>query len=104
MSSRAPDPSETQARRYLEHLGCKDIVYEPDGNVPPDFVVDGRIGVEVRRLNQNEHTTGTAAPPLVCRFSTSMLTAHCLCCRPPKAPPHRHSGRADQRARDFGGL
>jgi hypothetical protein len=27
-----------------------------DGNVPPDFLVDGRIAVEVRRLNQNEET------------------------------------------------
>jgi len=29
-------------------------VYEPDGNVPPDFLVQGTIAVEVRRLNQNE--------------------------------------------------
>jgi len=29
------------------------VAYEPDGNIPPDFSVDGRIGVEVRRLNQN---------------------------------------------------
>jgi len=29
-------------------------VYEPDGNTPPDFLVNGTIAVEVRRLNQNE--------------------------------------------------
>jgi len=33
-----------------------DVIYEPDGNVPPDFLVNGRIAVEVRRLNQNEET------------------------------------------------
>jgi hypothetical protein len=33
-----------------------DIVYEPDGNIPPDFKVNNHIGVEVRRLNQNIHS------------------------------------------------
>jgi len=47
------DDSETVVRQYLEHSGFKSIVYEPDGNVPPDFLADGRIAVEVRRLNQN---------------------------------------------------
>ena len=41
---------------YLSHQGFKEVVYEPDGNVPPDFLLDGRIAVEVRRLNQNEQT------------------------------------------------
>jgi hypothetical protein len=31
-------------------------VYEPDGNIPPDFVVNGRIAIEVRRLNYNRMT------------------------------------------------
>jgi hypothetical protein len=31
------------------------IVYEPDGNVPPDFLVDGTTAIEVRRLNQNHY-------------------------------------------------
>ncbi|MBZ5719016.1 MAG: hypothetical protein LAO03_01415 [Acidobacteriia bacterium] len=44
------------ARDYLLHSGFRDIVHEPDGNVPPDFLVEGRIAVEVRRLNQNEST------------------------------------------------
>lgn len=38
---------------YLAHCGCSDIVYEPDGNIPPDFLVNGHVAVEVRRLNQN---------------------------------------------------
>jgi hypothetical protein len=45
---------EKVAREYLMHLGHREIVYEPDGNKPPDFLVAGRIAVEVRRLNQNE--------------------------------------------------
>ena len=45
----------------LDHLrarGFSDVVHEPDGNVPPDFLVDGRIAVEARRLNQNIETGG----------------------------------------------
>lgn len=38
---------------YLISLGFKDIVFEPDGNIPPDFSIEGKIAVEVRRLNQN---------------------------------------------------
>lgn len=47
------DDSENLAYQYLSSLGLGDVRYEPDGNVPPDFLVDGRIAVEVRRLNQN---------------------------------------------------
>jgi len=47
------DDSEKKAFEYLRSLGLGDIVYEPDGNVPPDFLVDGRVAIEVRRLNQN---------------------------------------------------
>lgn len=50
------DDSEKAANSYIEYLGFEDIVYEPDGNVPPDFLVNGRIAIEVRRLNQNEGT------------------------------------------------
>ena len=48
--------SEKTIFEYLQsqHLGT--VVYEPDGNVPPDFLVDGRIAVEVRRLNENVET------------------------------------------------
>lgn len=49
---------EELARRYLESLGTTHIAYEPDGNVTPDFVIDRRIAVEVRRLNQHKMTTG----------------------------------------------
>ena len=48
--------SEKSVFEYLVSQNLGTIVYEPDGNVPPDFLVDGRIAVEVRRLNQNEET------------------------------------------------
>src|ERR1035437_2800358 len=51
------DKTEGVANDYLVHLGrFESIVYEPDGNIPPDFLLNGRIAVEVRRLNQNERT------------------------------------------------
>jgi hypothetical protein len=43
---------EEVAKTYLEELGLGEVLFEPDGNVPPDFLIDGRIAVEVRRLNQ----------------------------------------------------
>jgi len=47
------DSSEAAVQKLLEHMGFSSVVYEPDGNVPPDFVINGEIAVEVRRLNQN---------------------------------------------------
>jgi hypothetical protein len=47
-------------KRFLENKFQK-VVYEPDGNFPPDFLVDDLIAVEVRRLNQNyEYENGKA--------------------------------------------
>jgi hypothetical protein len=54
------DDSERLADQYLRSLGIGAVVYEPDGNIPPDFCIGGRIAVEVRRLNQNyEFSDGT---------------------------------------------
>jgi len=47
------DSSERLAEKYLHGLGLDPVIYEPDGNIPPDFSVGDKIGVEVRRLNQN---------------------------------------------------
>lgn len=47
------DRSEAAIQKLLAHMGYSNVLYEPDGNVPPDFVIDGEIAVEVRRLNQN---------------------------------------------------
>lgn len=39
------------AYQFLKHYGFKEIKFEPDGNIPPDFFCDAKIAVEVRRLN-----------------------------------------------------
>jgi hypothetical protein len=50
------DAAEQLAGTHLQARGFSSIVHEPDGNVPPDWLADGRVAVEVRRLNQNELT------------------------------------------------
>jgi hypothetical protein len=48
------DKSEKLVAAFLAHQGYSDIENHPDGkHCPPDFLVDRRIAVEVRRLNQN---------------------------------------------------
>lgn len=47
------DESEQLVEKYLLALSRGAVVFEPDGNIPPDFSLDGSIAVEVRRLNQN---------------------------------------------------
>lgn len=43
---------EERARQWLESQGYTDILdLSQDGNDPPDFMVENRIAVEVRRLN-----------------------------------------------------
>ena len=39
-------------KTYLKSIGFEDIVFEPNGNRTPDFALDNKIAVEVRRLNQ----------------------------------------------------
>ncbi len=46
------DSAEEIVNRMLSNMGFGSIAFEPDGNIPPDFVIDGRIAVEVRRLTQ----------------------------------------------------
>lgn len=47
------DETEKIVEIFLYSQGYNNIKYEPDGNVPPDFSIDGKIAIEVRRLNQN---------------------------------------------------
>jgi hypothetical protein len=47
------DKSEKLAESYLQACGFTSVVYEPDGNISPDFLCDQQVAVEVRRLNQN---------------------------------------------------
>ena len=49
---------EARVFEYLKaHFG-NDVVFEPDGMVPPDFIVDSIFAVEVRRLNQQFYSSG----------------------------------------------
>ena len=53
------DPTEKIAFDHIFSRGHQNIVYEPNGNIVPDFLVEERIAVEVRRLNQNEQGRDT---------------------------------------------
>ena len=44
---------EIRAKKYLQTLEYTYVEYEPLGNVTPDFLLDKKIAVEVRRLNRN---------------------------------------------------
>jgi hypothetical protein len=49
---------EARVFKYLKvHFG-ENVVFEPDGNIPPDFLVDFVFAVEARRLNQNFSRSG----------------------------------------------
>ncbi len=52
----APNREEKLVIDNLTHQGYENILFEPDGNVPPDILVDNKIAIEVRRLNQNKKT------------------------------------------------
>jgi hypothetical protein len=41
------------AFEYIKTMGFTDIVYEPNGNIPPDFLLNKHVAIEVRRLNQH---------------------------------------------------
>lgn len=48
---------ESIAEQYLKKHYAN-VIYEPDGNIPPDFSANGCIGIEVRRLNQQHCDNG----------------------------------------------
>lgn len=52
-------PEERRAEQYLKSLNLGSVVFEPHGNIAPDFEVGNSIAVEVRRLNQNYEHGGT---------------------------------------------
>jgi hypothetical protein len=54
------DATEKHVEDHFKGRGYTNIVYEPDGNIPPDFLLDGQVAVEVRRLNQNHFDGGDA--------------------------------------------
>jgi glutamyl-tRNA synthetase len=74
------DDSEQLAYAYLLRKGFETVVFEPGGNVAPDFLVNGRIAVEVTRLNQHEEHAGKirgleeVSIPLQMRLKSLMLS------------------------------
>jgi hypothetical protein len=44
---------ENIAYKFFEYQAFENIEFEPQGNRSPDFVINKKIGVEVRRLNQH---------------------------------------------------
>jgi len=48
------------AHKFLTGLGYRNVNYEPDGNIPPDFSINDEIGVEVRRISQLYFSKGSA--------------------------------------------
>jgi len=77
--------SEKFVLEYLTGRGFGSVVYEPDGNVPPDFLIDGRIAVEVRRLNENEKTaTGHRGLEEVSTPLTALIQKALLAIGPPR--------------------
>jgi hypothetical protein len=52
------DREENITLKYLESKGYKNITYEPDGNIPPDFAIGSRLAIETRRLNQHHYVNG----------------------------------------------
>ncbi len=56
---RSMDPNEKRVHEFLIGRGYSSIIYEPDGNIPPDFSIDSRIAVEVRALDQSFASGGT---------------------------------------------
>ena len=53
---------EELAKKYLVFEGFRNIKFEPDGNIPPDFLCDSNIAVEVRRLNKFINYSDTQKP------------------------------------------
>lgn len=54
---------EAIVKRYLERIGHTDVRSHPDGSHnPPDFLVDGNVAIEVRRLNLHYQDTNRLIP------------------------------------------
>lgn len=49
--------SEAIALAHLKFRGFASPVFEPDGQTTPDFLLDERIAVEIRRLNNHERNS-----------------------------------------------
>jgi hypothetical protein len=52
------DETEELVYQHLLSRGHASVLFEPDGNRPPDFLVDKVTAVEARRLNQHDRLSG----------------------------------------------
>ena len=74
------DNEEKAVYTYLISTNIGAVHYEPDGNITPDFSVNSKIAIEVRRLNQNlfenDKTIGLEkfAIPLADAFNKTLET------------------------------
>lgn len=50
---------EKLAQSYLATLSPESLIFEPDGNVPPDFLLNNSVAIEVTRLNEHIEVQGT---------------------------------------------
>jgi len=57
-NQRGMNADELIAQATFHQMGFTQIRFEPDGNSTPDFLLNNRIAVEVRRLNQNTEQDG----------------------------------------------
>jgi hypothetical protein len=64
---------EQRVDQFLARCGYHNVVFEPDGQVPPDFLVNGRIAIEVRRLNQNLVTADSTRELETLRISLNRM-------------------------------
>ena len=64
---------EIKAKEYLESIGFQNIIYEPDGNIPPDFLIDSNIAIEVRRLNKHFDSNKSGVVEPLEKLSSSLL-------------------------------
>ena len=75
------DKAEAHILAHLNSRGLGPVVHEPDGNIPPDFLVGQHIAVEVRRLIQHEdgsadvHGLSEVAIPLRRKVRTILAAA-----------------------------
>ena len=46
------NPDEELSFKFLKTHFSENVVFEPDGKIPPDFVIDSIVAIEARRLNK----------------------------------------------------
>lgn len=65
--------------KYLNQLDRGEVIWEPDGNIPPDFAINSKIAVEARRLNQNFQKGETRESLETLSYSLNEVMDEVLC-------------------------